>query len=167
MLSKVLKGIGYLVGGIVALLLLAITVASFVPIKHDPDVRADHGAGASSVEPSTSGLLREFPPSTETADNPTIPEKVALGRLLFFDPILSQDNERSCASCHHPDLGFSDGRTTPEGLDGTDLSRNVPTLWNVAYVNSLFWDGRVDSLEAQLLVPLTHPNEMGVTDTEG
>ena len=67
------------------------------------------GAGARSVLPSYSGLQREFPSQNEPADNPTTPEKVELGRQLFFDPVLSAENDTSCATCHHPDLGFSNG----------------------------------------------------------
>lgn len=145
-------------------LLLVIVVAGLTPPPADPPVdMANHGAGASSVQPSYSGLQRAWPPTNEPADNPTTPEKVELGRLLFFDPILSQGNDRACASCHHPDLGFGDGRPVAEGRSGP-LSRNTPTLWNVAFAGKLFWDGRLDSLEAQAEFPLTHPEEMGVDD---
>src|SRR5690606_36516478 len=61
----------------------------------------------------------------------------------------------------HPDLGFSDGRTVARGSHGEDLRRNAPSLWNVAYATRLFWDGRADSLEDQMLEPLTAENEMG------
>jgi cytochrome c peroxidase len=145
--------------------LLAV-VAALMPIPTDPVIAAeDYGAGASSVEPSYSGLEREFPPSNEPAANPTTAEKAELGRLLFFDPILSTTNDTACASCHQPDRGFSDGQALASGISGADLARNVPTLWNVGYAQSLFWDGREDSLEAQVLVPLTHPDEMGVDNT--
>lgn len=164
-MKRVLKIVGIVLAVIVLLLLVAVAVFSATPIAEDPDVGANHGAGSSSVQPSYSGLQREFPATNEPADNPTTPEKVALGKLLFFDPVLSEDNAQSCATCHHPDLGFSDGLAQPAGMDGTGLARNAPTLWNVVYAGNLFWDGRLDSLEAQAEFPLTHPNEMGVTDT--
>lgn len=153
------------VAGVILLTLGAlVVVAAVTPPATDPPIdMAHHGAGASSVEPSYSGLQRVWPPSAEPTDNPTTPEKIALGYALFFDPLLSQNNDLSCATCHHPDLGFSDGRATPDGPSGP-LTRNAPTLWNVAYVQKLFWDGRMDSLESQVNFPLTHPNEMGVTD---
>ncbi len=103
-----------------------------------------------------------FPPLNEPEDNPTTPEKVALGRLLFFDPILSENDDISCAHCHRPDKGLSDGRATSIGTSGQPVSRNAPTLWNVGYADNLFWDGRIQSLEAQIIFPLTNPDEMGV-----
>ena len=59
---------------------------------------------------ASSNLQRPFPEMPDRAHNPTTPEKVELGRLLYFDPLLSADNDISCAHCHHPDLGFSDNR---------------------------------------------------------
>ncbi|GIK58502.1 MAG: hypothetical protein HND44_13715 [Chloroflexi bacterium] len=164
-MSKILKWLAIILGVLLVLIVGVIVVASARSIAQDDDVRANHGAGASSVAPSYSGLQREFPASNEPADNPTTAEKVALGRLLFFDPVLSENNDFACASCHHPDLGFSDGRTTAMGAHETELARNAPTLWNVGYAKNLFWDGRLQSLEAQAEMPLTHPDEMGVSDT--
>lgn len=164
-MRKVVKIIGVILGVIIALVLLAFTTAASVPVIKDPPVDMNnHGAGSSSVEPAYSGLLREYPPTNEPADNPTTPEKAELGRMLFFDPVLSENDDIACATCHHPDRGFSDGRPTAVGMTGVDLPRNAPTLWNVAYVQSLFWDGRTNSLEDQALVPLTHADEMGVGD---
>ncbi len=157
--------------GVVVLFLVA--GASAIPA--DPHMPPEEwGAGASSVEPSYSGLQRVFPPTNEPADNPTTPQKAELGRLLFFDPVFSQDNDISCATCHHPDYGFSDGLAAavgrggagigPERAGGVRLARNSPGLWNVAYNSILFWDGREDSLEDQSLVPLMHRDEMGAAD---
>ncbi len=164
-MSTVLKWIVRIFGVLVALLLIVFVVAAAIPAQADPDIGENHGAGASSVQPSYTGLQREFPPLNETAVNPTTDAKADLGTLLFFDPILSENNDIACATCHQPDLGFSDGRSTAVGPQGTVLSRNTPTLWNVGYAQNLFWDGRLDSLEAQSEVPLTHPDEMGVSDT--
>lgn len=164
-MSKLFKRLLVGVGSVFLLLALIVLLASAKQIEQDPDVRANHGAGASSIEPSYTGLQREFPALNEPADNATTAEKVSLGRLLFFDPVLSQNNDFSCASCHHPDLGFSDGRITAEGANQISLARNVPTLWNVGYAKNMFWDGRLQSLEDQANFPLTHPDEMGVTDT--
>jgi cytochrome c peroxidase len=164
-MSTILKWLARILGGLIVVVLVLFMVAAVLPASQDPDVGDDHGAGANSVEPSFSGLQREFPPLNEPADNPTTAEKAELGRLLFFDPVLSQNNDIACATCHHPDLGFADGRTKATGPDGTVLPRSTPGLWNVGYVKNLFWDGRLDSLEAQAELPLTHPDEMGVTDT--
>jgi parallel beta-helix repeat protein len=165
-MSKIFKWLLIMLGFIVGIILLLFIIAAVSPIAQDPDVTANHGAGSSSVVPSYSGLQREFPPSNETDANPSTAAKVALGSQLFFDPILSENNDVSCATCHHPDLGFSDGNATPPGMDGSGLQRNAPTLWNVAYAQNLFWDGRTTTLEEQAEFPLTHPNEMGVANID-
>ena len=163
-MSVLLKWVGRVLAGLIILLLIGLVIFAAMPVAADPAI-AEPGAGASSVQPSYTGLQREYPPINAPGDNPTTPEKVALGRLLFFDPVLSQNNDLACASCHQPDLGFGDGRSRAIGTTGVELSRNAPTLWYVAYVQSLFWDGRVQSLEAQAETPLTHPDEMAVSDT--
>ncbi len=165
-MSRLLKWLGRIALVFLAVVVLLAVILAFMPIPEDPAVPMDqHGAGASSIEPSYSGLQREFPPMNETADNPVTGEKANLGRLLFFDPVLSANNDIACASCHQPHLGFSDGQAVATGANGTALERNTPTLWNVGFSEYLFWDGREESLEAQVLVPLTHPDEMAVDDT--
>ncbi|MBU2864671.1 cytochrome-c peroxidase [Reinekea forsetii] len=94
------------------------------------------------------------------------PQQIDLGRYLFFDPYLSKDNTISCASCHNPDLGFADGAAVSAGVGGQLGTRSAPSLWNVAFKGRLFWDGRADSLEAQIEGPLYHPTEMGLTRVE-
>lgn len=166
-MSRLWKWLGRIALGILAVLLLLAVIAAVAPIPKDPAVPPEeYGAGASSVEPSYSGLERAFPPTNEPAENPLTAEKAELGRLLFFDPVLSDNNDIACATCHHPDRGFSDGQPVATGPGGVELERNAPTLWNVGYAQTLFWDGREDSLEEQVLFPLTHPDEMGVSDTE-
>lgn len=166
-----------ILGGIVGLLAIAFLIAGFAPVKMDPAVAPEqYGAGSSSVQPSYTGLLREFPPENAPADNPTTTEKAELGRLLFFDPVLSANNDLACATCHHPDYGFSDGLPQAIGANGTGfglnrtggivLTRNTPTLWNVGYNKALFWDGRGNSLEDQSTTPITHVDEMAADPTE-
>ena len=89
------------------------------------------------------------------------PEQIDLGRYLFFDPLLSGDGTLSCASCHRPDRGFADGRPRSIGIHGQDAGRAAPTLWNVAFLQTFFWDARAPSLEAQAPGPLFSPREMG------
>jgi len=89
------------------------------------------------------------------------PQQIDLGRYLFFDPLLSADNSLSCASCHHPDLGFSDGRPRSVGIGGAEVARASPSLWNVAFLSSFFWDARATSLEEQMQGPLFDAREMG------
>jgi cytochrome c peroxidase len=91
------------------------------------------------------------------------PAEIDLGRYLFFDPLLSGDGTLSCASCHRPDKGLSDGRPRSIGIHGQDAGRAAPTLWNVAFLKSFFWDARAGSLEAQATGPLFSPIEMGNT----
>lgn len=145
------------------LALVGILYAAFAPLPFDElPAQENWGAGASSVLPAYSGLQREFP----ALNGETSPEKAELGRLLFFDPILSKNQDMSCATCHNPSLGFSDGLQTAKGSDGTFLPRNTPTLWNVGYSTNLFWDGRAESLEEQMSVPLHAENEMAGNDAE-
>jgi cytochrome c peroxidase len=94
------------------------------------------------------------------------PQQIDLGRYLFFDPALSVDGSTSCASCHHPDKGFSDGRARSVGVDGHEAERSAPTLWNVAFLKRLFWDARSESLEDQARGPLYHPHEMGNSEAQ-
>ena len=91
------------------------------------------------------------------------PQQIDLGRYLFFDPILSKGGSISCASCHHPDRGFSDDLPRSIGVNGEELARAAPSLWNVAFLRKFFWDAHAESLEAQMLEPLYAPNEMGNT----
>lgn len=91
------------------------------------------------------------------------PRQIDLGRYLFFDPVLSRDGTVACSSCHDPDHGFSDGRARSIGVGGQQTSRNAPGLWNVAFLQRFFWDGRARSLEEQMQGPLYGALEMGNT----
>ncbi len=89
------------------------------------------------------------------------PERIRLGKLLFSDPILSGTNTRSCASCHQPAKGFSDGLVKPYALDDkTLLARNTPTLWNSGLQTKQFYDSRTDILENQLGEVVHNAEEM-------
>ena len=129
------------------------------------------------------------------ADNPTTPEKIALGRLLFWDPILSGHRDVACATCHHPDFGYAENLDVSIGVNGTGLGatrrfaagtaahfvkRNSQTVLNTAFngigagghytpsAAPMFWDTRVRSLEAQALEPIKALEEMrGTAFTEG
>ncbi len=146
--------------------------------------------GALAAEPVVPPEMRLEPlplRAPEPADNPTTPAKVALGRLLFFDPILSATKDVACATCHHPRFGWGDGRATPIGVGGrglgperklvaansfAPLARNAPSLLNVVFnglvagvkpsaaTAPMFWDARVQGLENQALVPVRSREEM-------
>jgi cytochrome c peroxidase len=123
----------------------------------------------------------------EPTNNSATAARIALGRLLFFDPILSSTRDVSCATCHHPRFGWSDGRATPIGVGGDGvgpgrtfrgpaslplIARNVPTILNVGFnglvagaspdpaAAPMFWDSRVRSLEQQVFTPLASLGEM-------
>ena len=98
-------------------------------------------------------------------DNPQTVQGIALGKKLFFDPILSADETQACAQCHKPQNGFSDPARFSVGIDGSIGSRNSMPLFNMAwnYDEKFFWDGRVFSLEHQALEPVTNPIEMNNT----
>lgn len=99
-------------------------------------------------------------------DNPITVEKVDLGRRLFFDRRLSRDESIACSSCHDPERAFSDGRPVSVGVFGRAGRRNAPTIINRGYGRSFFWDGRVDTLERQVLGPIQDPNEMDLSLAE-
>lgn len=96
-------------------------------------------------------------------DNPLTAEKVALGRRLFFDPILSRDYSLSCATCHDPRRFFTDGLAVAVGVEGRKGKRSAPALLNRAWGKSMFWDGRAASLEKQALQPIENPDEFDMT----
>ncbi|MCI0388583.1 MAG: right-handed parallel beta-helix repeat-containing protein, partial [Acidobacteria bacterium] len=126
--------------------------------------------------PGSGGLRREFPEMKLRANNQTTPEKIELGGLLYFDPVLSGNNEQSCATCHHPDLGFSDGRNSsmgfggkgvgPDRKGGHQVRRAAPTIWNAAFNHKQFWDGRANDLEDQARFPITSADEMNQNPDE-
>lgn len=97
---------------------------------------------------------------TVPADNPMTEEAIALGRHLFYDPLLSQDGGIACASCHQQAHGFSDPRAKSLGVGGQVGRRNSMALFNLAWSDRFFWDGRAPTLEDQVLIPIQDPKEM-------
>jgi cytochrome c peroxidase len=89
-----------------------------------------------------------------------------MGRRLFFDRRLSRDSSVSCASCHDPARAFSDGRAVAVGVFQRRGRRNSPALINRGYGRVFFWDGRLASLEEQVLKPIEDPNEMDLSISE-
>ena len=143
---------------------------------------------AASVPSRTQGVLAPLPTTVAApADNPTTAEKVSLGRLLFWDPLLSGQKDVSCATCHHPDFGYAENLDLSIGANGVGLGaartfapgspvrpvkRNSQTVLNSAFNGidnaghhtpaeaPMFWDVRVKSLEAQALEPMRALEEM-------
>jgi cytochrome c peroxidase len=107
-------------------------------------------------------VTRRFPQVNLPPDNPLTEEGVALGKRLFFDPILSINGTQSCASCHQADAAFSDPRRVSLGAHGQPGKRNAMPLFNLAWAHDgLFWDGRASTLRQQVIMPVTDPTEMG------
>lgn len=92
--------------------------------------------------------------------------KVALGKRLFSEPLLSKDSSISCASCHKPEFGFADTAAFSVGVGGHLTNRNTPSVLNMKFRPRFFWDGRAASLEQQALMPIQNPNEMALPIAE-
>ncbi|NRA33686.1 MAG: c-type cytochrome [Polyangiaceae bacterium] len=117
-----------------------------------PSSAPSSGSGASTA-PAEAASLPAPPKSlggfSTPKNNPTTPAKVVLGRKLFFDKRLSADGSRACYSCHEDKSGSGGALPKAIGAKEKQLSRHAPSMWNVAYLPRLYWDGRADSLEAQ------------------
>ena len=118
----------------------------------------ESGREAAAEAPFVFGPPADFDAPAIPADNPQTPEKVALGKQLYFDARLSADGSRSCYDCHLVENGLTDGKPVAEGALGRVLTRSSPTLWNIAYHTEFYWDGRSGSLEAQARAAWTGGN---------
>jgi cytochrome c peroxidase len=114
------------------------------------------------VAPEARHELAPVPDVVFPEDNPYSKPKADLGKKLFWDPRLSGSMAVACVSCHHPDLGWTDGKTTSQGHQLVELDRNSPTILGVALQPKLMWDGSADSLEDQAVLPLANSKEMHV-----
>ncbi len=111
--------------------------------------------------PYTLSVAVNYPKMNIPASNPMTREGIALGRRLFYDPIMSRDSTISCGSCHLQTESFKDPRGISLGVDGRTGRRTSMNLINVGYNSqNLFWDGRSTSLEEQVLHPVEDPNEL-------
>lgn len=99
-------------------------------------------------------------------DNRMSPEKVELGKMLYFDPRMSSTGTVSCNSCHNLAEGGDDSRPTSFGVHGQLGGRSAPTVWNAAFLSAQFWDGRAPTLEEQAKGPPANPIEMGMQSTD-
>jgi cytochrome c peroxidase len=104
--------------------------------------------------------LKPLPPLPAFPENPLTPEKVELGKKLFFDRRLSGDGTMACATCHNPETGYSDALAISLSYPTTKNWRNAPAIINLAYNKVFFWDGRATSLEEQALFPVMSAFEM-------
>ncbi len=142
---------------------LTFYLLSILSCDYDP---TDEGLGSLihipyTPEAITIPRLSTYPEMDIPIDNPLTKEGVQLGRRLFFDPILSRDSSQSCASCHQPDKSFTDGLQVSIGIDGAPGRRSAMSLLDAGFQQrGLFWDGRVNNLEEQALIPVEDPLEM-------
>ncbi len=170
---------------------LALTLAALVAACGGAAESGDGSAGGSAGGPSDGatgldGVAHETPPLPWPATAfPALPKvaedvpeaRIRLGNLLFYDPILSLDKETACATCHSEFWGMGDalplavgngaGPLAGPGREGPNtLRRNSPALFNLAFRESLFWDGRSASLEEQAITPLLAEDELNIDPAE-
>ncbi len=137
--------------------LLAWALAALALVAHADETRLVFKAG----HPSLQGFL--LPAKVpHPADNAPNAARVALGQALFFDPRLSGDGNMSCATCHNPGLGWSDGLPTARGTKSQVLGRATPTVINTGYNSIQMWDGRKATLEEQAMGPMQANVEMNM-----
>jgi cytochrome c peroxidase len=136
-----------------AIVLAAVLAVAAMPVPSGP--------GRGTPTPYVFPALKHFPPMPVSPTNPVSVEGAALGRYLFYDPILSRDRTLSCASCHRQSAAFSDGpKAFSTGADGTAMRRNTMPLFNLAWYPAFFWDGKAMSLEEQVFHPVRAHDEM-------
>jgi cytochrome c peroxidase len=136
--------------------MLLIACASEVPVPVD----------VSPVAPDFRASFAALPVDAATADRPVSPERVELGRLLFFEPRLSKNHDVSCNTCHGLDKYGVDGTPTSTGHKAQKGGRNAPTVYNAALHVAQFWDGRAADVEAQAKGPVLNPIEMAAPSEE-
>jgi cytochrome c peroxidase len=129
-------------------------VAVLVAISAATSVQADDTQWKAAFAP--------LPDSAATAEYPTTPERVALGKSLYLDTRLSKNNKMSCNSCHNLSTFGVDNEPTSPGHEGKRGGRNSPSSFNAALHIAQFWDGRAKDVEAQALGPILNPGEMGM-----
>jgi cytochrome c peroxidase len=103
---------------------------------------------AAEPAPAATSMLPDMDVPT---DNPITPEKIELGKQLFFDTRISDNGEFSCENCHLPEMGWGDGLALSINAAGNTNTRHSPTLYNVGYYSEFYWDGRMPTLEDQVL----------------
>lgn len=148
------------------LLLLALGLWACNPDEKEEEPKPDTDliSGTYTPEEYALNIPKWMPAVPPNASNPLTKAGVALGRMLFYDPILSRDSSQSCASCHQQAKGFTDGLASSTGILGQNGVRSSMPLVNLAYnTRGFFWDGRSVTLEDQALVPIEDHREMDDT----
>ena len=138
---------------LIALVSAAIIIKS---CKKDDVIQSNQNQPTPYVIEKTLGM----PPLALPVDNPLTNEGVLLGRMLFYDPIVSLDSSIACVNCHRQDKAFTDGMRFGKGIRGQILGRNSMPLFNLMWQKKFFWDGRAKTLREQVLIPIQAHNEM-------
>jgi cytochrome c peroxidase len=154
--------------------LISIAALAVFGCKGNDEAKTQAPPPKKTVEPPAKAKIPPAPPLPATPlglpdtpapdDNPDTAEKVALGEMLFFDTRISDGGAFSCETCHLPDKGWADGKPLSAKHDGNLNVRHSPTLYNVAYANDWYWDGRMPTLEAQIAAAWT--GQVGATPDE-
>ena len=132
-----------------------------VPLAASAPVVAERAGGIQPGEINPR-LLRRFQPVVGQGGSAAVsPEKVTLGRMLYFDKRLSKGHDLSCNSCHDLASHGDDGQPTSVGHQGRKGTRNAPSVFNTASHIAQFWDGRAETVERQASAPILNPDEMG------
>ena len=157
--TKKMKGFHRLLSTLGIILMVAVC---FFSCKDDNDDENSVDTIVYEQTPFIFDLPTGVSPPNIPADNPMTTQGVELGRMLFYDPILSGDNTMACASCHVQEFAFTDPRKVSIGIDNVEGSRNSMPLFNLAFglADQFTWDGKSTSLEAQSLEPIENPIEL-------
>lgn len=139
-----------------ALTSIALSILVFSQCKDDEPVPAVQAFGT----PYNLEVPVGFPPANIQPGNPLTEEGIKLGRFLFYEKALSGDGTQSCGSCHMQERAFTDATPTSVGINGTFGTRKAMPLFNLAFHDNFFWDGRSLTLEEQALIPIEDPIEM-------
>ena len=123
----------------------ALSSCTSKPAEDEAPKRAEAPTTEAALPPAP----EDFPALKIPKDNPQTPEKIALGHQLFFDARLSVDGSRACYTCHQNEHGNGGETPTAIGAQEKPLTRHSPVIWNTAYFEAFYWDGRAGSLEAQ------------------
>lgn len=147
------------------LFIYSLLVSLFISCSTKDDAPLNNGYVGTPLALEIPEQFNLIPQPIIPGNNPQTVEGVALGRRLFYDPILSADGSQSCSSCHSPENSFTDSRQFSVGIDGTEGNRNSMAIFNVAwnYSGLFFWDGRALSVEDQAFGPVVNPIEMNNT----
>ena len=148
-------------GLLVLILLAVIMIGSITGCEQGPTKQLASDTLVLKASPDGGGVV------PHPAGLPFTKAEIELGQMLFHSTALSSNGKVSCGTCHNPSLSFTDGKGQNNlGVTSVMLDRSAPALVNLAWADSMFWDGRAFSLEQQALGPLNHPNEMGMDTTQ-